>query len=140
MVTEENLSFEEKISSLFQPDPFIPSRYLETMERKSYLAAEKYLMLAVLEDAVVCFQKYLFARTPRERSLFRETEEWLFIEKRSDWPFSYGSICEALGIDPDYLRSGLSRWKEKIAPSNVAGRSRTRAGKGCKRKTYRKSA
>jgi hypothetical protein len=33
-----------------------------TFQRKSYLEPEKKLMLAVLEDAIACFQKYAFAR------------------------------------------------------------------------------
>jgi hypothetical protein len=35
---------------------------LETLQRKSYWEPEEKLMLAVLDDAIACFQKYAFAR------------------------------------------------------------------------------
>ena len=69
-------------------------------------------MLAVLEDAVACFQKYVHARDNKGKALFREAEEWI-LEENSDWIFSFESICETLGIDPSYLREGVIKWKEK---------------------------
>ena len=56
MTYETGLSVEEKVSSLFQPDTLLPAQYFETFRRKSHLEPEKRLMLAVLEDAVACFQ------------------------------------------------------------------------------------
>jgi len=29
-----------------------------------------------------------------------------------DWIFSFVNCCDALGIEPDYLRQGLLRWKQ----------------------------
>ncbi|MEK7783674.1 MAG: hypothetical protein AAB279_07085, partial [Candidatus Binatota bacterium] len=55
------LSVEEKVTSLFQPDTLLPAQYLETFRRKAPLEPEKRLILAVLEDAVACFQKHLFS-------------------------------------------------------------------------------
>ncbi len=109
---ETGLSIEEKVTSLFQPDTLLPAQYLETFRRKGHLEPEKRLMLAVLEDAVACFQKYLFARDGRGRTLFREAEEWI-VEEGSDWLFSFENICEVLGFDPQYVRQGLLRWKQK---------------------------
>jgi hypothetical protein len=37
---------------------------------------EERLMLAVLENAVEYFQKYVLARNPRGKQLFQEVEEW----------------------------------------------------------------
>ncbi len=109
---ETGLSVEEKVTSLFQPDTLLPAQYLETFRRKAHLEPEKRLMLAVLEDAVACFQKYLFSRDGRGRTLFREAEEWI-VEEGSDWLFSFENICEVLGFDPQYVRQGLLRWKQK---------------------------
>jgi hypothetical protein len=64
----------------------------------------------VLEDAIECFQKYLFAQNERGKRSFQEAEDWI-LEKNSDWLFSFHSICEALELNPDYLRQGLLRWK-----------------------------
>ncbi|MBI4529782.1 MAG: hypothetical protein HY695_38780 [Deltaproteobacteria bacterium] len=72
---------------------------------------EKKLMLAILEDAVACLQKYCLASDKRRRGLFRETEEWL-MEENNDSIFSFENICETLGFSPQYIRQGLLRWKE----------------------------
>lgn len=80
-------------------------------------------MLAVLEDAIFCFQKNIFARDRRGRSLVREAEEWILAN--SDCPFSFENICEVLGIAPNYLRQGLLRWKQK----QLARRRRAKARK-----------
>jgi hypothetical protein len=83
---------------------------LETFQRKSYLEPEEKLMLAVLQDAIACFQKYAFARERKGKMLFQETEFWVQ-NTNSDWPFSFANVCETLGFDPDYLRQGLAEWK-----------------------------
>jgi len=104
-------SMEDRIASLFQPDTLLTEQYLETHRRKTHLEPEIRLMLAVLEDAVSCFQKYVTAQRPKEKVLFRDAEEW-FLEKDSDSIYSFENICESLGLDPDYLRKGLVQWKE----------------------------
>ena len=104
-------SVDDRIASLFQPDTLLTEQYLETCRRKTHLEPEKRLMLAILDDAVACFQKYVTAQRPRETALFQEVEEW-FMEKDSDCFFSFENICESLGLDPDYLRKGLVQWKE----------------------------
>ncbi len=96
MTTKNNSSnVEDRISSLFQPDTLLTEQYLETYRRKTHLEPEKRLILAVLDDAVACFQKYVSAQKPKEKVLFQEVEEW-FMEKESDWAFSFENICESL--------------------------------------------
>jgi hypothetical protein len=73
---------------------------------------EKTLMFAVLLDAVECFQKYAGREANR---LFKDTDEWIF-EDDHEWPFSFINICEAVDIDPKYLRKGLSHWKKRVTP------------------------
>lgn len=115
MTYETSLSVEERVASLFQPDTLLPAQYFETYRRKAPLEPEKRLMLAVLEDAVACFQKYVFARDGKGKTTFREAEEWI-LEEDSDWLFSFDNVCEVLGIDPRYVRQGLMRWKEMSRP------------------------
>jgi hypothetical protein len=103
---------EERVSSLFQPDTLLPEQYLDTYRRKLYLEPEKKLMLALLEDGIACFQKYLFARDGKGKALFREAEHWV-TENGSDAVFSFECVCDSLGLDPDYLRRGLSAWKAR---------------------------
>jgi len=102
---------EERLSSLFLPDTLLSAQYSETFRRKTPLDPEKRLMLAVLEDAIACFQKYIFARDGRGKNLFHAAEKWI-MEEGNDWLFSFENICEVLGFNPEYVREGLIRWKE----------------------------
>jgi len=130
---ETGLSVEEKVASLFQPDTLLPAQYLETFRKKGYLEPEKRLMLAVLEDAIACFQKYLFSRDGRGRALFREAEEWI-VEEGSDWLFSFENICEVLALDPQYVRQGLLRWKQKMMAERPKAKIYRLTPRGEKRK------
>jgi len=60
-------------------------------------------MLAVLESAVEDFQTFVLARSTAGKKLFQQAEEW-FLDKDSDKLFSFGSICETLGLHPDPYR------------------------------------
>ncbi|MFQ5917738.1 MAG: hypothetical protein ACE5I0_08020, partial [Candidatus Binatia bacterium] len=91
----------------------LPAQYLETVSRKTHLEPEKKLMLAVLEDAVACFQKYGSVRDGKGRILSSEAEEWILLEHSGDWLFSFDNICEALGLNPKYIREGLLRWRQR---------------------------
>jgi len=73
---------------------------------------EKRLMLAVLEDAVATYQKKVLARGSKGKGLFREARDWI-LEEDSNWLFSFENICDILGFNPNYIRQGLIRWKER---------------------------
>ncbi len=111
MVGLSTKEIDERVASLFQPDTVLPPQYLETVCRKTHLEAEQELMLAVLEDAVTCFQGYFAARDKIKTRLFREAEEWILLQEKSDWLFSFDNACETLGLNPDYIREGLLRWQ-----------------------------
>ena len=111
MSYDTGLSMEERVSSLFQPDTLLPDQYLDTFRRKLHLEPEKKLMLAVLEDAIACYQKYLFARDAKGKALFQEAKEWVE-ETGGGNVFAFDSVCETLGLNPDYLRRGLVDWKK----------------------------
>jgi hypothetical protein len=109
---EPALRTEEKVPSLFQPDTLLPAEYCETLRSRTQLEPERRLMLAVLSDAITCFQKNLFARQGRRNKIFREAEEWI-MERDIEGLHSFETICEVLGLDSEYLRNGLLRWKEE---------------------------
>lgn len=91
---------------------------LETFRRKSYCEPEEKLMVAVLDDAIACFQKYAFARDRKGKVLFQEAEEWLQATSH-DWPVSFVNVCEILELAPDYLRRGLAQWKTARLESRI---------------------
>lgn len=120
-----SLGAEEKMGSLFQLDSLLPAQYFDTVRRKANSEPEKKLMLAILEDAIDCFQKYIFARDGRGKGIFREAEDWI-LEENSDRLFSFETVCDALGFNPSYVRQGLLLWKEM----KLAERSRPKNGRG----------
>jgi len=111
MVTLSTEEMDESVASLFQPDTVLPAQYLETVCRKIHRDAEQELVLAVLEDAVSCFQKYFAARDKIGMRLFGEAEEWILLQGKSNWFFSFDYICETLDLNPDYIRNGLLHWR-----------------------------
>jgi hypothetical protein len=109
---QSNTASEEKAFAVFQSDILIPEQFLATYQRTFRLDPEKVLMLAVLQDAVTCFQENIAATCKKKRALYQEAEEW-FLANEKSYLFSFESICEALGFDVGYFRQGLVRWKQK---------------------------
>jgi hypothetical protein len=94
-----------------EPEAVLPSQYFSLPGVDASLQAEKRLMLAVLEDAVGTFQKYVNAKERNGQRLFTEVEDW-FAADEVEWPYSFINISQALGLDPEYLRGGLNHWKD----------------------------
>jgi len=95
---------EEALAALFQPDTVAPAEYLKIHERKPGLGPEKKLMLAVLEDAIGCFQNFVYATDNRQKKWFLEAEEWFNEEESGYSPSrisvtSYDLILSTLGKD-----------------------------------------
>ncbi len=110
-VNQRAASLEPTLTGLLQPDTISPAQYFEIFRRNTPLGPERKLMLAILEDAVACFQNYMTAPEWKKRAAFREAEEWI-LEEDSHWIFSFGNICEVLGLNPMYIRRGLRLWGE----------------------------
>ncbi len=82
---------------------------------------EKRLIAAVLEGAVGDFQKYATAFNGRGKRLFTDAEEW-FESTTADRPLDFENICQALGLDPSFIREGLRRWciaRRRESPSRT---------------------
>ena len=71
---------------------------------------EKKLMLAVLQGAVECFKDYA-----EHDRLFKEAEEWIFDDDH-EWPYSFINICQAVDMNPKYLRKGLLHGRQSATP------------------------
>jgi hypothetical protein len=99
-------------AGVFQPDFLLPLQFFTGTRGKGYAEGERRLMLAILEDAVDCFQKYLGTKESRGRLLCSDAEEWILSDDRS-WLFSFVNVCEVLGLQPDFIRQGLLNWKAK---------------------------
>ena len=130
------------------PDVLTPGQYYDGVRADDALVRPiKRLMLAVLEDAMRCYQTYANSRSRAHRRLFIEADAWL-MDRQADGVFSFATVCETLGIDPACLREGLRRWRVQLLdgmnPPRLARRSpvtrpgrismplrRRRRGKAC---------
>lgn len=95
------------------------------------LEPEIRLMVMILEDALQCYQRYCGARQVLRRREFLDAKRWIF-GPDEDWIFSFSHICAFIGIEPEYLRDGLRRWKKTGFDLTVAEdmqRSRHQTGK-----------
>ncbi len=109
-------SGQEPDASPLQPEIILPEQFFAELRGRA--RGERLLLIAILEDAIHCFQKFLFATRPREQRLFREAERWMM---EMGWRnpgedaaphFSFEQVCDVLGIDPDYLRGRLEHWRQ----------------------------
>jgi len=76
----------------------------------------------VLEDAIECFMKCIDASTSKGQRLFRDADEWITHEDKR-WVFSFDNVCDMLDINPEYMRMGLRKWKEKRLDAIVRQRA-----------------
>jgi hypothetical protein len=100
--------------SRFEAEPILPSQFFESQMKDKALEPGKRLMLAVLTDAVRCYQVGFRAQMTFRIRAFREAEEWLFSAKGYG-PFSCENVCYALDITPDYLRRMPRKWRVRRA-------------------------
>jgi hypothetical protein len=76
-------------------------------------------MCAVLEDAVDVYRKHCVATDAKRRALFADAEAWIESDDRS-WIYAFATICDHLGLDPDYLRRGLRAIAERVRGRGIA--------------------
>ncbi len=119
-MTESNL--DERFAGVLAPDAMLPSQYFGALRSGTPLSGERRLMVAVLEDALHCYQKYVDSDDPRQRQMFTEAEEWIESDEPT-WFFSFPNVCHTLDLDPDYVREGLRKWRD--ARSTSAGEEET---------------
>lgn len=104
---------------VFAPDELAQAQFYRTTKRTYYPSPEHRLMAAVLEDAVNTLMTDQRRCTKRQQQEFRDTLVWLK-NSGADSVVSFDSICDALAIDPDYLRQGLLEKIEQIRNGKAA--------------------
>ena len=72
------------IGSLFQPDTLLVENFFNDRRGKTLVLPEQRLMLAILEDALQCFQDNCSAKNGKKKQLFENVQKWFF-EPSSGW-------------------------------------------------------
>lgn len=112
---------EDPALTMVEPDTMTPLQFYDRIFAEASLVPEKRLMLAVLEDAIASFQRaFIQPRIALEEGEDFDVEEWLESDDMS-WPFSFASICQALDMEPEYLRTGLRDWRSRAQREGMKG-------------------
>lgn len=83
------------------PEALLPAQYFDRIAGGLHEMPEKRLMAAVLLDALVHLQR-------QGSSGAAEVRAWIAGDDPGSL-FSFQTVCESLGLDPDYLARGLTR-------------------------------
>ena len=99
----------EAVPIVMETDLILPVQFLQ----RTIATPEKRLLLAVLEEAVGTFQRYASALrlNSRDRTVLADVEAW-FASEDSHGLYSFLAICDALGLEATYVRSGLGLWAD----------------------------
>ena len=122
-MTMNDSNLDERFAGVLAPDAMLPTQFIGAWRGAGPLSGERRLMVAVLEDALHCYQKYVDSEDPRHRQLFAEAEDWIDADEQT-WFFSFPNVCHTLDLDPDYVREGLHKWRDaRRAAATRAGHS-----------------
>jgi hypothetical protein len=91
--------------TLSQPDIILPSQYFGALGSVG-LSGELRLMLAVLIDAINVLESWKGGGSAQKRRNFAEAAQWVNTPGTS-YPFSFDSVCDALEIESELMRSRL---------------------------------
>jgi hypothetical protein len=86
----------------------LAEQFFDSRVSRMKVCPETALMYAVLEDAFLCFHKQ-FETDRRFMQRALEAEKWFFSDD-SHWLFSFVSVCDALGLEAEYIRKKLKHW------------------------------
>ena len=113
--------FQDKPVVSFEAD-ILAAEDFARIYRSRPLSPERELMVAVLEEALADYQHCWKARDKKGIQRFADAQAWI-LNTDSEWIFSFINCCEVLGIEPDYLRQGLLRWKQGGRARPLSGRA-----------------
>ena len=97
--------------SYFEPDIMLPEQF-NARDEDGVDGGERKLMAAILSDGIEAFldqaNQYVKGNPSRLDAL-----DWVD-SKDSTYVFSFDNVCQALGINPEYLRLGLTRYVASV--------------------------
>jgi hypothetical protein len=103
---------ENWFTGLIEPLCLLPVQY--STRRHDRVEGEFRLLCAVLQDALLRYFHCRGRKTHHMRIEFLEVKRWFEERHRSDF-FSFESVCEALGIDCELLRTFLQQSSRELS-------------------------
>lgn len=92
---------------LFGVETILPPQYWSTPVSGPG-TAERRLMLAVLQDALLTLTRPAGGSSTRAQHLAEEARRWFASDSRAH-PFAFAAICDVLGLEVDYVRRAIRR-------------------------------
>ena len=111
--------YNDLLAKILEPDTMLPFHFYGTKQLAGQLDGQKKLMLAVLQDAVECLEKYRGSKSAIQQELYQDALNWIR-DPSSDWLFCFATVCDFLGFDPAYLRQSLLEREEKTCKTQLA--------------------
>ena len=107
----------------FEPDLGALSAF-PTSRKSQLIGGERKLMAAILSDGIESYITHCsslsFLHSGKGEAA---NEAWQWVHTKDfSYVFSFDNVCESLGIDPDYLRLGLSRYLDAVKKSRREGK------------------
>ncbi|MBP1687407.1 MAG: hypothetical protein H6Q33_3550 [Deltaproteobacteria bacterium] len=99
-----------------RPEVVLPVQFFGGLRKHApHQGGEFRLLVALLEDAVYCFQRYACSRDSRGRRLFDDAARWIGTDDDGSpsRSFSFEYVCAVLDFDAAHLRRHLHRWLER---------------------------
>jgi hypothetical protein len=107
-VVKQSEWFDDELS---EAGAVLPVQFHNARVDKATAEPLRRLMVAILVDAIRCFQTKLALRQPARRQEFAEVRSWIFSDVDNGC-FSFRAVCDALGIDPKAIRKRIAEWEE----------------------------
>jgi hypothetical protein len=117
MTNDIHRYFDDVLPPPLEPRALMPAQFFTQRERRNARDGIRRLMYATLEDAVNVYTRE--AGSTRPSRTFQQARRWIDGSDRT-WVFSFLRICEALDLDPEYIRRGVR------AATRRCGRGRPR--------------
>jgi hypothetical protein len=87
-----------------------PAIGFQTVTAQEYQDDSILLGMGGTDDAFLCFHKQFEVDGQPNRQA-QQAEQWFF-RNDSNWLFSFVSVCNALGLEPNIIRQGLRHWNQ----------------------------
>jgi hypothetical protein len=100
----------DALERIINDDVIARSEFFDSRKRQADNLPLRRLMLAVLRDALDCLSSgESNAASVAQRKAAREAAQWIS-DTGDEHLFSFGCVCETLGMHPGALRDSLRNW------------------------------
>lgn len=102
--------------AFFEPDIMLPEQF-NSQDESGVDGGERKLMAAILSDGIEAFMEQVqhFVNSAGSKGGFHKHDAIDWVEnKDASYVFSFDNVCTSLGIDPEYLRYGLTRYVQSL--------------------------